>query len=76
MSSTDGTKAAVNPNDATLPVYAVVAVKLSPFCSREAASWFRRAEVQFRLRKVTDPRTKADYVLETVPEDIFPLGAA
>ena len=75
MSSTDGVKAAVHPNDATLPVYAV-AVKLSPVCSRETASWFRRAEVQFRLRKITDPHTKADYLLEAVPEDIFPRVAA
>ena len=53
-----------------------VAVKLSPFCSSEAASWFRRAEFQFRLRRVTDPRTKADYVLEAISEELFPCVAA
>ena len=63
------------PADSTVPVNAV-AVKLSPFCSKEAVSWFRRAEVQFRLRKVTDPRTKADYVLEAIPEELFPRVAA
>ena len=59
----------------SLPVHAV-AVKLSPFCAQDAVSWFRRAEIQFRLRKVTDPRTKADYVLEAIPEDLFPRIAA
>ncbi|ROT64514.1 Retrovirus-related Pol polyprotein from transposon opus [Penaeus vannamei] len=51
-------------------------VKLSPFCPQEATSWFRRAEIQFRLRRVTDPRTKADYVLEAIPEQLFPRVAA
>jgi hypothetical protein len=36
-----------------------------------AIARFRRAEVQFRLRKVTDPRTRADYVLEDLPEAVF-----
>ena len=63
-------------SDSTGPSIHAVAVKLSPFCSKEATSWFRRAEVQFRLRKVTDPRTKADYVLEAIPEELFPRIAA
>ncbi|XP_063868271.1 uncharacterized protein LOC135104670 [Scylla paramamosain] len=71
MNSTDNTKA----NTDVVPVHAV-AVKLLPFCSKEAVSWFRRAEVQFHLRKITDPRTKADYVLEAVPEELFPRIAA
>ncbi|KAK3887043.1 hypothetical protein Pcinc_008808 [Petrolisthes cinctipes] len=53
-----------------------VSVMLSPFCPGEATSWFRRVEIQFRLRKVTDPRTKADYVLEAIPEHFFPRVAA
>ena len=48
-----------------------ISVKLPPFSSQEPISWFRRAEVQFRLRKISDPRTKADYVLEAIPEGIF-----
>lgn len=48
-----------------------VAVKLSPFSAQEPVSWFHRAEIQFRLRKITDPRTKADYVLESIPDGIF-----
>jgi len=48
-----------------------VAVKLPPFATMEAIAWFRRAEVQFRQRKVTDPCTRADYVLEALPEAVF-----
>lgn len=51
----------------------VIALKLSPFCPQVAASWFQHAEIHFRLRKVTDPRTKADYMLEMIPEQMFPL---
>ena len=53
-----------------------VAVKLSPFSTQEPISWFRRAEIQFRLRKITDERTKADYVLESLPESVFPQVSA
>ena len=47
-------------------------VRLPPFCSTDAVSWFQRAEIQFRLKKVTCPGTKADLVLASLPEDIFP----
>lgn len=60
---------------ATTTVHAV-AVKLSPFSTQEPTAWFRRAEVQFRLRKISDERTKADYVLEAIPESLFPQIAA
>ncbi|CAM1327433.1 Uncharacterised protein r2_g3646 [Pycnogonum litorale] len=53
------------------PSIHTVAVKLSPFSTQAPISWFRRAEVQFRLRKISDSHTKADYVLEAMPEDIF-----
>ncbi|ROT60615.1 hypothetical protein C7M84_021859 [Penaeus vannamei] len=69
-----------NPSEvkenAKTPSIHTVAVKLSPFCPQEATSWFRRAEIQFRLKRVTDPRTKADYVLEAIPEQLFPRVAA
>lgn len=64
-----------NPSTAS-SLSLALSVKLSPFCPGEATSWFRRAEIQFRLRKVTDPRTKADYVLEAIPEHLFPRVAA
>lgn len=53
-----------------------VAVRLPPFSTQEPVSWFRRAEIQLRLRKITDPQTKADYVLEAIPETLFPQISA
>jgi len=53
-----------------------VAVKLPPFSTEEPISWFRRAEVQLRLRKVTCKQTMADYVLEAIPESVFPQVSA
>jgi hypothetical protein len=47
-------------------------LKLPPFVSSEAQIWFRRAETQFRLKNITQSTTKADYVLSSLPEDIFP----
>ena len=53
-----------------------VSVKLPQFSTQEPVTWFRRAEIQFRLRKITDPRTKADYGLESVPDSVFVQIAA
>ena len=53
-----------------------VSVKLPQFSTQETVTWFRRAEIQFRLRKITDPRTKADYVLESGPDSVFVQIAA
>ena len=44
--------------------------KLAPFSSSDPISWFRRAEVNFRLRKTPHTR-KADLVLAALPDDIF-----
>ena len=68
--------AAVAAASPTTEAIHAVTVKLSPFSTQEPLSWFRRAEVQFRLRKITDPRTKADYVLEAIPDDVFPRVSA
>ena len=65
-STMDNTKS----NTDQLPIHSI-AVKLTPFCSKEAILWFRQAEVQFRLRRVTGPRTKADNVLQAISEEIF-----
>ena len=64
----------VTPKDETLAdvLASAVSVKLPAFSSVTPLSWFRRAEIQFRLKKITDPRTKADHVLEAIPEDMFP----
>ena len=50
----------------------VLHFKLPTFSTVDAAIWFRRAEVQFRLRRVTSSRTQADHVLAAIPDTIFP----
>ena len=48
-----------------------VATRLPEFSHNEPLTWFRRAETRFRLRGITQPTTRADYVLEALPETIF-----
>ena len=55
--------AAATPREVRLPV----------FCADDATTWFERAEVQFRMKKVTDQAAKADYVLAALPDHVFPL---
>ena len=50
-------------------------VSLTRFCSIDAATWFKRAEVQFRLKNVHSDTRKADYVLAALPDDVFSLLA-
>ena len=52
---------------------AVVAnFRLPAFSTVDAVIWFRRAEVQFRLKNVRSSRTQADHVLATLPDALFP----
>ena len=48
-----------------------VATRLPEFSQHEPLTWFRRAETRFRLRGIKEATTKADYVLEALPETIF-----
>ena len=48
-----------------------VTTRLPDFSQNEPLTWFRRAETRFRLRGITQPTTKADYVLEALPEAVF-----
>ena len=48
------------------------AIHLPKFSTSAAIAWFQRAEVQFRLKKITSSSTKADHVLASIPEEIFP----
>ena len=48
-----------------------VATRLPEFSHNESLTWFLRAETRFGLRGITQPTTKADYVLEVLPETIF-----
>lgn len=54
------------------PAAATAQVKLPNFSVIDAPTWFRRAEVQFRLKKVTSPTTQADHVLAALPDELFP----
>lgn len=47
---------------------AAVALKLPPFTLKSPQVWFQRAEVKFRLAKITDNVTKADHVLNSMTE--------
>lgn len=46
-------------------------VHLPTFCPINANSWFRRAEVQFRCKNITQESRKADFVLAALPDDVF-----
>ena len=48
-----------------------VATRLPEFSQHEPLTWFRRAETRFRLRDIKQATTRADYVLEALPETIF-----
>ena len=50
----------------------VLHFKLLTFSTVDTAIWFRRAEVQFRLRRVRSSHTQADHVLAAIPDTIFP----
>ena len=53
-----------------LPV--VANFRLPAFSTTDASIWFRRAEVQFRLKKITRSTVKADHVLAAIPDTLFP----
>ena len=46
-------------------------VHLPTFSSADAATWFVRAEIQFRLKNVSQDSRKADYVMAALPECMF-----
>ena len=48
-----------------------VATRLPNFAQNEPLTWFRRAETRFRIRGIVQPTTRADYILEALPEAIF-----
>ena len=56
----------------TNPPAAAVQIKLPTFSTIDAPTWFRRAEVQFRLKRVTTPTTQADHVLAALPDELLP----
>ena len=48
-----------------------VATRLPDFSPTEPLTWFRRAETRFRLRGIKQQTTRADYVLEALPEAVI-----
>lgn len=46
-------------------------VRLPTFSPNQPLTWFRRAERHFNLKKITSSTTKADYVIEVLPESVF-----
>lgn len=55
-----------------VPAAAVAQFKLPTFSVLDAPTWFRRAEVQFRLKRLTSATIQADHVLASLPDDLFP----
>ena len=48
-----------------------VATRLPEFSQHEPLTWFRRAETRFQLPGIKQATTRADYILEALPETIF-----
>ena len=59
-----------NSEESAIPVNAVH-LKLPQFSTTEPIIWFRRAEIQFRLKGIKKNSLKSDYVLETLPDNVF-----
>lgn len=70
MSETEPDTSFSSPTGITAPVKEI---KLTPFCATDAPTWFKRAEVHFRLKAETSTTRKADHVLAAIPDDVFPL---
>lgn len=47
------------------------AVRLPQFSPNQPLTWFRRAERHFKLKKITNTATQADYTFESLPEFVF-----
>lgn len=58
--------------DSTESPTQVANFRLPAFSTVDTAIWFRRAEVQFRIKKVKDSSTQADHVLAALSDGVFP----
>ena len=68
----DPTTAASADSTSPAALPAAFHFELPTFASVDAAIWFRRAEVQFRLKKITSSRNQADHVFAAIPDTLFP----
>ena len=48
-----------------------ISVKLNTFSTSEPRAWFRRTEGRFRIANISVSTTKADYVMQALPDDVF-----
>ena len=60
-----------NPDSTEAPTV-VANFRLPAFSTIDSAIWFKRAEVQFCIKKVTSSATQADHVLAALPDALFP----
>ena len=67
MSSSDA-----SPSSSDALTAAARDVHLPTFSASDASIWFVRAEIQFRLKNVSQDSRKADYVMAALPESMFP----
>ena len=51
---------------------ATLTVQLPSFSPNDALAWFQRADIIFRTKRITASNKKADLVLASLPEEIFP----
>ena len=61
-----------NPDTSSDTPTVVANFRLPPFSTVDASVWFRRAEVQFRLKGITRSTTQADHVQAALPDSIYP----
>ena len=56
----------------TEPPTVVANFRLPAFSTIDSTIWFKRAEVQFRIKKITSSTSQADHVLAAIPDALFP----
>ena len=58
--------------DSTANPAATTHFQLPTFSAVNPSVWFRRAEIQFRLKRISNTRTQADHVLASLSDSLFP----
>ena len=61
------------PDSSDTEVQPIIAnFRLPPFSCADTVIWFRRAEVQFRIKKISSQTSMANHVLAALPDALFP----
>ncbi|KAK7068951.1 hypothetical protein SK128_004948, partial [Halocaridina rubra] len=66
------THAMIDIKPSTVATELIANFKLPTFSTIDAHIWFRRAEIQFRLKRITNSGTQADHVSSSIPDTLFP----